>query len=116
HGRHVVQPGEESRPLLIEGALRFDGQGSFLEWRGADFAPLEDFTLFIVAAPFSNSGGFRGFLALSEEDQNDFTSGLTVDLGYGLTWRLDTINVEGDGFVGMADLMTDASDFGVVRR
>ena len=30
--------------------------------------------------------------------------------------RFDTLNVEGEGFGGMANLLAEPSDFGVVRR
>ena len=45
-------------PISSSGAVRFDGEASFLERPGPKVT-LEDFTLFIVAAPFSNAGGFR---------------------------------------------------------
>ena len=38
HGRDVVQRQEESQPLYQEGALRFDGETSFLERAGAKAA------------------------------------------------------------------------------
>ena len=114
-GRHLVQAREEARPLYLEGALRFDGKASFLERAGMK-ARLEDFTLFIVAAPLSNSGGFRAFVAMRQEGREDYTSGLTVDMGPGFTGRFDTLNVEGEGFGGIANLMSDTSEFGLVRR
>ncbi|QDV37764.1 ThuA domain-containing protein [Tautonia plasticadhaerens] len=115
HGRHLVQPRVDVRPTFEDGAVRFDGIASHLERQGADLR-LEGFTLFLVAAPFSNAGGFRGFLALNQEGQDDFTSGLTVDMGFGFTGRFEALNVEGEGFGGMADLMFDPSEFGIVRR
>jgi hypothetical protein len=53
---------------------------------------------------------------MHQEGRDDFTSGVTVDLGFGFTGRFDVLNVEGEGFGGMANLMADPSDFGVVRR
>ena len=77
---------------------------------------LKDFTVFVVAAPFSNSGGFRAFLAMHQEGRDDFTSGVTVDMGFGFTGRFDALNVEGKGFGGMTNLMavprTSASSAG----
>jgi putative heme-binding domain-containing protein len=114
-GRHLVQPRVEARPRYLEGGLRFDGEASYLEATGVK-ARLEDFTLFVVASPLSNAGGFRAFMAMHREGREDYTSGLTVDLGPGFTGRFDWLNVEGEGFGGMANLMSDPSDFGVVRR
>ena len=106
---------QDAQPLYLDGALRFDGEATFLERAGAA-ARLEDFTLFIVAAPFSNAGGFRAFLATHEQGEVDFTSGVTVDMGAGFTMRFDTLNVEGEGFGGMPNLLAEPSEFGMVRR
>ena len=115
NGRHLAQLREAAQPVYRDGALRFDGEASYLERAGAG-ARLEDFTLFIVAAPFSNAGGFRAFFATHEQGQVDFTSGVTVDMGSGFTARFDTLNVEGEGFGGMLNLMAEPSEFGVIRR
>jgi putative heme-binding domain-containing protein len=113
--RHLIQTRVESQPMFIEGALRFDGEASFLERTGMK-AKFEGFTLFVVAAPFSNSGGFRAFMAMHQEKKDDYISGANVDMGFGFTGRFDVLNVEGRGFGGMTNLLTVPSDFGVVRR
>ncbi len=113
--RHLDQPRDEARPAYRAGALRFDGESSSLERADATL-PTGDFTLFVAAAPFSNGGGFRGLVAMNKQGRDDFTTGFTVDLGYGYTPRFEALNVEGKGFGGMADLMTDSADFGLVRR
>jgi glucose/arabinose dehydrogenase len=115
NGRHFSQFREAAQPVYQNGALRFDGKASYLERAGAG-AKLEEFTLFIVAAPFSNAGEFRAFFATHEQGQVDFTSGITVDMGSGFTTRFDTLNVEGEGFGGMLNLMAEPSDFGAVGR
>ncbi|MEJ7638107.1 MAG: hypothetical protein WKF75_09050 [Singulisphaera sp.] len=61
-------------------------------------------------------GGFRAFMAMNQEGKDDFTSGLTMDMGFGFSSRFETLNVEGNGFGGMANLMAEPSEFGVVRR
>ncbi len=114
-GRHLAQIREEAQPVYLEDALRFDGRASYLERAGAALR-LTDFTIFIVAAPLSNPGDFRAFLAMHEQGQPDFVSGLTVDMGFGFTMKLDMLNVEGEGFGGMINLMAEPSEFGVVRR
>ncbi len=115
HGRDFAQKQEESPPVYQDGALRFDGEASYLELVEAK-ARLTDFTLFVVAAPFSNPGDFRGFLAMHREGAVDFTSGVTVDMSFASTGRFESLNVEGNGFAGANNLMTTPSEFGVVRR
>ncbi len=115
NGRHLAQIKSEAQPAYLDGGLRFDGQSSFLERAGAA-ARMRDFTLFIVTAPFSNTGGFRAFVATHEQGEVDFTSGVTVDLGAGSTMNFDLINVEGEGFGGMQNLLAEPSTFGVIRR
>ena len=115
NGRHFAQMREQAQPVYYDGALRFDGAGSHLERAGAGVR-LENFTVFVVGAAFSNAGDFRAFLAMHEQGQPDFVSGLTVDLGAGFTTRFDTLNVEGEGFGGMLNLMAEPSEFGVIRR
>ena len=115
NGRHFAQLREQAQPVYQDGALRFDGAASYLERAGAGMR-LEDFTIFVVAAPFSNAGDFRAFLATHEQGQPDFVSGVTIDLGHGFTARFDTLNVEGEGFGGMLNLMAEPSEFGIIRR
>lgn len=114
-GWDVTQTREEARPEFLEGALRFDGEATHLERAGLG-ATLKEFTLFVVAAPLSNSGGFRALVAMHGEGREDYTSAFTVDQGPGYTGRFDTLNVEGLGFGGAVNLMADPSDFGLVRR
>ena len=115
NGRHLAQLRPEAQPLYLEGALRFDGEMTFLERAGAA-ARLQDFTVIVVAAPFSNAGGFRAFLATHEQGEVDFTSGVTIDMGLAFTMRFDSLNVEGEGFGGMQSLLAEPSSFGIVRR
>jgi putative heme-binding domain-containing protein len=115
HGRHVVQPGEQSRPQYLGGALRFDGDATYLERAGIG-SRLKDFTLFVVAAPLSNWGGFRAFTALHEKGREDFTTGVNVDQGAGFSARFEFLNVEGEGFGGMNNLLVQPSNFGVIRQ
>jgi putative heme-binding domain-containing protein len=114
-GRDFIQAREEAQPRYQDGGIRFDGEASYLE-RAGERLLLEDFTMFLVAAPLSNAGGFRGFAAMHENGRDDFTSGINVDMGFAFTGRFDVLNIEGEGFGGMANLQADASPFGVVRR
>src|SRR5262249_38164649 len=115
HGRHLAQPREGARPLYLKAAIRFDGETSYLDRAGLKMRH-GNFTMFIVAAPISNAGGFRAFIAMCQERQQDYTSGANIDQGFGFTGRFDTLNVEGKGFGGQVNLMDKPSDFGVVRR
>jgi putative heme-binding domain-containing protein len=113
-----AQPILSSRPRYVvsgeAAALRFDGQDDFLSASGFDRA-LEEYSLFLVAAPESNGGGFRGLAALGEIGKNDYTDGLTVDLGSRVTLKFERLNVEGKGFGGEGNLMKGAPSFGAVH-
>lgn len=115
HRRDLAQSHGESRPTFVDGAVRFDGEASYLERNGLGLR-LGDFTLFVVAAPLSNAGGFRALAAWHREGREDYTSGVTVDLGPGYTGRFEALNVEGNGFLHANNLMAGPSDFGDVRR
>jgi putative heme-binding domain-containing protein len=114
-GWDVAQSREVAQPRFLDGALRFDGESTYLE-RPDLRAGLKEFTLFVVAAPLSNGGGFRAFAAMHRDGHEDYTSAFNVDLGPGYAARFDAVNVEGPGFGGAVNLMGDPSDFGVVRR
>jgi putative heme-binding domain-containing protein len=105
--RHLAQTAPERRPRFRQeftGAfLRFDGTNDCLEaallnegWTNV--------TVFLVAAPRSNAGGFRGFFGFSQAGRNDYTSGLNLDFGAFGTPLLSVINSEGAGFGGAASL------------
>jgi putative heme-binding domain-containing protein len=115
HGWDVTQGREDARPRFVEGALRFDGEATYLQRAGVK-TRMKEFTLFVVAAPLSNGGGFRAFAAMHQHGREDYTSAFNVDMGPGFTGRFDSLNVEGPGFGGAVNLMADPSDFGVLRR
>jgi putative heme-binding domain-containing protein len=114
--RHLSQPRAESRPRFRQeftGAfLSFDGQdnalfGSLLR------ASFSNATVFVVAAPRTNAGSFRGFFGASQAGRNDYVTGLNFDLGPWPTPRLTFLNAEGSGFGGALNLMQRvSSDFG----
>jgi putative heme-binding domain-containing protein len=115
HGRHVTQPIAAARPRwLVLGdhpVVRFDGDDDFLGVTNIH-ETVENGTLFIVAAPRSNSGAFRAMLAFNELGKNDYVTGLTVDLGGAPSANFETLNLEGLGFGGAVDLFNDVSPFG----
>ena len=73
-GHHARQQNFEFRPVLQTSAggstVRFDGRNSFLasEWN----AKFEAASVFIVAAPRLNGGGFRGLATMHPPGRNDY--------------------------------------------
>ena len=118
HHRDLVQSRPDAQPTYHNGGVRFDGQSHHFiaQTPGTSYQAV---TVFVVATPFSNFGGFPGFLAMSRKGENDYNSGLNLDMGAVGTSRLSALNLEGAGFPGMVNLMDDspaaASGFGVVR-
>ena len=85
--------------------LRFDGEDDFLALSGPRRL-VPAVTVFVVAAPRSNPGFFRGFFALGEFGRNDYTHGLNLDLGPDPTADLSVLNVESGGCQGARDLLS----------
>ena len=115
--RDARQDAPGRRPVFAEvGAkqpapvVQFDGRDDALV-ADVDGIDLRDFTLFIVAAPYSNQGLFRAMFAVNERNQNDYTTGINVDLGPGGSGAFEQVNVEGRGFSGARDLMNDGASF-----
>lgn len=94
---------------------RFDGHGASLSADQLQLA-CEEITLFVVAVPFANAGGFRGFLALNATGRNDYQSGLNLDQGAGRADRSGPCNVEGAGFAGQRMFPGAPAPFGQLRR
>ncbi|HEV3121792.1 MAG TPA: ThuA domain-containing protein [Isosphaeraceae bacterium] len=115
HSRNMVQRVRASQPHFFavdaKAALRFDGGDDCLELLGSGQA-VDEFTVFLVAAPHSNPGGFAGFLAAHPAGLRDYDNGFCIDQGPGPSSRFETLNVEGRGFAGARDLMTDSVPFG----
>jgi putative heme-binding domain-containing protein len=101
--RHLSQSAPERRPRFRQeftGAfLRFDGTNDCLEAALLD-SGWTNVTIFLVAAPRSNAGSFRGFFGFSQAGRNDYTSGLNLDLGPFGSPQLSFVNAEGAGCVG----------------
>jgi putative heme-binding domain-containing protein len=118
HGRDARQEHESARPQLVaigdDRVVRFDGEDDHLRVLGLDRS-LEAATVFIVAAPRSNAGGFRGFLSANEPGKRDYETGFTIDQGPGATLAFSQINVEGRGFLGAQNLTRTVSPFGAVQ-
>ena len=91
--------------------LRFDGTNDFLAAANLR-RTLTNCTVFIVAAPKSNEGYFRGLLAFAATSQNDYTTGFNLDLGGTGTPNFSAVNVEGAGMNGQRNLRTQPGAFG----
>lgn len=119
HGRDLHQPAPNARPALRRdgnlAAMRFDGRGAHFFREAVDIV-LAEATVFLVAAPASNEGGFRGLLSLHADGADDFLSGLNIDQGAYASPSFQVVNVEGAGFAGMQNLRTGDSPFGQWRR
>lgn len=107
-GRHLQQPRREARPQFrqeFSGAfLNFDGREAVLS-RFEPGLAFTNLTVFLVAAPRSNPGDFRGLMALTRAGANDYRAGLNIDLGPFASATLAQVNVEGAGFGGADDLL-----------
>jgi putative heme-binding domain-containing protein len=114
HGRHLRNTDPASQPVMRQAGAqafaRFDGQADSLSANGLN-ASCNELTVFVVAATLSNEGGFRAMLAMNAENEQDYTSGITIDQGPYGSGLFDTINVEGSGFVGARDLRNSVSQF-----
>jgi putative heme-binding domain-containing protein len=114
-----AQPDAAMRPRLRlwnkSAFVRFSGRGVTLraETPGLE---LHDATVFIVAAPQANEGGFRGLFSAHAKDKNDFTSGVNIDIGYAPSAQFDAVNVEGAGFGGQKNLRTAKNEFAQLHR
>ncbi len=109
------QPDPEKQPQRLTVGLhqvvRFDGQDDHLRLFHSA-APTAALTVFLVAAPWENSGDFRGFLAANAPERRDYQSGFCLDLGPGPTARFQQLNFEGQGFGGAQNLRNASSGFG----
>jgi putative heme-binding domain-containing protein len=115
NGLHLVQRFGPSMPRFVTAGdlavVRFDGADDSLGLTGLH-RTLDDFTVFLVAAPRSDPGDFRAFLAVNETGKNDYTTGFTIDMAAEASGRFDRLNVEGRGFQGARNLMRSAHPFG----
>ncbi len=118
HHRDMSQSSEEQQPKLMQLGdswfVRFDGEDDCLRYL-SDPVSLSAATIWMVVAPHSNPGDFRGMFAANEAGQRDYESGINIDLGPGPTRRFGQLNVEGRGFGGAANLRTDECDFGTLH-
>jgi len=118
HRRDFVQNVRDAMPQYgSRGSLawvRLDGKDDFLALSEAGLR-FTNLTVFIVGTPRTNSGMFRCFFAAAKAGQNDYTSGINVDLGPGPGVTFSSLNVEGAGAGGIVNLMQERTRLGVPR-
>ena len=116
--RNAVQVHVDKQPKLVKVAdswvVRFDGDDDHLRVLNVQ-QKLSAFTLFVVAAPHSNQGFFRGLFAFNQVDRRDYESGFTLDMNAPFSPRLDNLNLEGRGFGGARNLLSTPSPFGTLH-
>ncbi|QDU22817.1 ThuA domain-containing protein [Urbifossiella limnaea] len=114
-GRHLRQPVADARPTRLPAGgaavVRFDGLDDHLR-AVKQAAELDTFTVFVVAAPRANPGGFRGVLAFNNANQRDYESGLCLDHGPNPSVKFNSLNVEGRGFGGWKNLLKGEQPLG----
>ena len=119
HGRDMRQQAKARQPQLVSALIpgmpahivRFDGQDDSLILSGLNRS-YRELTLFIVAAPKTNLGGFRALMAFNKRGVNDYTSGLTLDMHAFPSLTFSLLNLEGRGFGGAVDAMADDHPLG----
>ena len=115
---NAIQPKETAQPKLMNvgdsSVLRFDGDDDHLRMLNTGRV-LHSATVFVVAAPHSNRGAFRGLIAANAPEQRDYESGFIIDLGPGQTRDFSQLNIEGSGFGGARDLLKTACGFGTLH-
>src|SRR5213594_4363631 len=103
-GRHLAQHRVDARPKLREEAglafASFDGTNDVLVGWGLK-GKMRETTVFVAASPHSNAGFFRAFFAMTRTGQNDYTTGLNIDLGPGPSAQFGMVNIEGSGAGGV---------------
>ncbi len=112
--RDLRQPVPAQRPKLVQSAgglaVRFDGVDDFLS--GVSTKTNFTFgTIFIRAQPKSNPGNFRGLFSMNLVGDNDYRTGLNIDLGAKTSDRFSFLNLEGPGFIGLQNVISKAANF-----
>jgi hypothetical protein len=106
--RHLAQWTSAFRPVWKVGAAEFSGD----DYLAALLTPglkSRACTIFVVAAPETPAGDFPALFSAARRDENDFTSGLTIDFGRAAEkdGAAGYLNVEGAGQTGERDLLVE---------
>ncbi|WP_169977347.1 PQQ-dependent sugar dehydrogenase [Tautonia rosea] len=114
YGRHPRQRRIEAQPRFEDRggrpAVRFDGNDDALVASMAGLTARE-FTAVLVVQPDHNRG-WPGLISGNAFDRNDYQSGFNIDLMPEPRDEFSTLMVEGPGFIGVRNLMTESLPFG----
>lgn len=107
NSRHLTQWSTEARPAWNHGSVFFDGD-DYLATLLTPGLQVKNATIFIVAAPDRAAGDFPAFLSTARREENDYTSGLALDLGREPSPQgtMHYLNVEGAGQLKEMNLLT----------
>ncbi len=110
----IAAVGDSTAPV-VGWVVRFDGVDDSL--RILQFnRRFKDFSLFVVAAPHSNSGNYRGFVSTNQRGRKDYETGFNLDMNAAGSTSLQNINLEGRGFGGARNLMNTPVPLGTLQR
>lgn len=106
--RMAVQHSAAARPVFrtdgSEAWVRFDGKDDALS-SSVMHPGARELTVFLLAAPRANSGGFSGPFASARAGRNDYTDGINLDQGPEPTPQLSVISIESSGASGFRNLL-----------
>ena len=109
HRHHLQQSSVDAQPARLPvgdvAVVRFDGDNDVLRFVQAA-TQRDQLTVFAVAAPRRNLGGFRALMSLNAANERDFESGLTIDFGPTPMSQFTSLNVEGRGFGSWQNLLS----------
>src|SRR5262245_11863307 len=119
NARHALQTVASHRPVFKtadgEALLRFDGAEDFLAISGPHLA-FSNITVFVLAAPRTNTGAFSALFSTVEAGQNDYTSGLNLDFGPYPTRELSVLNLESAGSPGFHNFLEPGKNLAAELR
>lgn len=109
NSRHLVQWADGSRPLWRNGSVFFEGD-DYLAALVTPGLEAKEVTVFVVATPDRAAGNFPAFFSAARRDEDDYTSGLCIDLARqpSRDGLIEALNVEGAGQMGERNLLSAA--------
>jgi hypothetical protein len=100
-GGTIFNTSKNQQPLFLAAerngrdVIRFDGIDDVLRNLAFSSTSMSEGTFFIVFAPMSSNGGFPGLVSTSASGQNDYLTGINIDLGSGFQSSFSYLNIEG---------------------
>lgn len=100
-GGTIFNATKNQQPLLLAAerngrdAMRFDGINDVLRNTAFSNTAMSEGTFFIVFAPMSSNGSYPGLISTGASGQNDYLTGINIDLGSGFQSSFNYLNIEG---------------------